>query len=51
VLEIADNGIGIPVAEQARRFEPFDRTSKAQAAAIQGTALGGASAVAPRVRG
>jgi PAS domain S-box-containing protein len=40
LLEIVDNGIGIPVAEQARLFERFYRTSAAQAAAIQGTGLG-----------
>jgi len=40
LLEVADTGMGIPVAEQGRLFERFYRTSAAQAAAIQGTGLG-----------
>ncbi|MDX6646144.1 MAG: hypothetical protein QOK40_1871, partial [Miltoncostaeaceae bacterium] len=40
LLEVADNGMGIPAAEQGRLFERFYRTSAAQAAAIPGTGLG-----------
>jgi signal transduction histidine kinase len=39
-LEIADNGVGIPAAEQARLFERFFRTAEARGSGIQGTGLG-----------
>jgi signal transduction histidine kinase len=39
-LEVADNGMGIPAAEQERLFERFYRTRGAAAQAIQGTGLG-----------
>jgi signal transduction histidine kinase len=37
---VADNGIGIPVAEQPRLFERFYRTPQVVAAATPGTGLG-----------
>jgi signal transduction histidine kinase len=40
VLEVADSGIGIPQAEQARLFERFYRASTATAQAVPGTGLG-----------
>ena len=40
VVEVADNGVGIPEAEQGRLFERFFRSSKAAEAAIPGTGLG-----------
>jgi signal transduction histidine kinase len=39
-LEVADDGIGIPVAEQDRIFSRFFRSSTSQDRAIQGTGLG-----------
>jgi two-component system, OmpR family, phosphate regulon sensor histidine kinase PhoR len=39
-LEVEDEGIGIPEAEQARLFSRFFRSSTAQERAIQGTGLG-----------
>lgn len=39
-LEVQDEGIGIPEAEQARLFSRFFRSSTAQERAIQGTGLG-----------
>lgn len=39
-IEVADNGIGIPVAEQAQLFQKFFRSSEAGKRAIQGTGLG-----------
>lgn len=39
-FEIADSGIGIPEAEQARLFERFFRASSATERSIQGTGLG-----------
>lgn len=40
LIEIEDNGMGIPEAEQERLFERFFRSSSATAQAIQGTGLG-----------
>jgi signal transduction histidine kinase len=40
VLEVADNGIGIPAAEKPQVFERFFRSSNAAERAIQGTGLG-----------
>ena len=40
VVEVEDNGVGIPSAEQDRLFERFFRSSKATQAAIPGTGLG-----------
>ena len=39
-ITVADRGIGIAAAEQARIFEPFYRTPDVIAARIQGTGLG-----------
>ena len=39
-LEVTDDGIGIPVAEQPQLFTRFYRSSNAQSAAIHGTGLG-----------
>ena len=40
LLEVADDGPGIPVEEQGRLFERFYRTEQAVAGAFQGTGLG-----------
>ena len=40
VIEVADNGIGIPADEQGRLFDRFFRSSTATAEAIQGSGLG-----------
>jgi two-component system phosphate regulon sensor histidine kinase PhoR len=40
VIEVADDGMGIPAEEQTRLFERFFRTEAATDAAIQGTGLG-----------
>ena len=40
IVSVADRGIGIPAAEQARIFEPFYRASSVVAAQIQGAGLG-----------
>jgi PAS domain S-box-containing protein len=40
VVEVADEGIGIAAADQARLFERFFRTRAAEERAIQGTGLG-----------
>ncbi len=40
VVEVEDNGVGIPAAEQGRLFERFFRSSRATEAAIPGTGLG-----------
>jgi signal transduction histidine kinase len=40
VLEVADTGIGIPQAEQAKTFERFYRATAATTHAIAGTGLG-----------
>jgi signal transduction histidine kinase len=40
VVEVADEGIGIAPADQARLFERFFRTRAAEERAIQGTGLG-----------
>ncbi|SHN42121.1 ATP-binding protein [Cryptosporangium aurantiacum] len=40
IVEITDTGIGIPVSDQERLFQPFQRASNAVASAIQGTGLG-----------
>jgi signal transduction histidine kinase len=40
VLEVEDNGVGIPTAEQSRLFERFFRSSRATDNAIPGTGLG-----------
>ncbi len=40
VVEVEDNGIGIPAAEQERLFERFFRSSTATEQAIPGTGLG-----------
>jgi signal transduction histidine kinase len=40
VVEVEDNGAGIPRAEQGRLFERFFRTSRATQDAIPGTGLG-----------
>lgn len=39
-IEVSDNGLGIPVAEQRELFTRFFRSSTAQQHAIQGTGLG-----------
>jgi signal transduction histidine kinase len=39
-IEVSDNGIGIPVADQPRLFERFFRSSVAEDQAIPGTGLG-----------
>jgi PAS domain S-box-containing protein len=39
-IEVADTGMGIPDAEQARLFDRFFRTERAQASAIAGAGLG-----------
>jgi signal transduction histidine kinase len=39
-IAVADRGMGIPPAEQARIFEPFYRAGEAIAAQIQGAGLG-----------
>ena len=39
-ITVADRGIGIQPAEQARIFEPFYRASDALSAQIQGAGLG-----------
>ncbi len=39
-LEVADTGIGIPIADQPRLFERFFRSSGAEDRAIPGTGLG-----------
>lgn len=39
-LEVADSGVGIPVAERERLFERFYRTSSATQGAVPGTGLG-----------
>lgn len=38
-LSVADNGIGIPLAQQARLFNPFDRLGK-EGGMIQGSGIG-----------
>jgi len=40
VVEVEDNGVGIPTAEQSRLFERFFRSSRATDNAIPGTGLG-----------
>jgi PAS domain S-box-containing protein len=40
VLEVADNGIGVPAQEQQRLFDRFFRSSLAQQHAIPGSGLG-----------
>jgi signal transduction histidine kinase len=40
LIEVADNGIGIPIADQPRLFERFFRSSAATDQAIPGTGLG-----------
>ena len=40
VVEVQDNGVGIPGAEQNRLFERFFRSSRATENAIPGTGLG-----------
>ena len=40
VVEVEDNGVGIPTAEQTRLFERFFRSSRATDNAIPGTGLG-----------
>lgn len=39
-ISVADHGIGIPPAEQAKIFEPFYRTADVIAAQVQGAGLG-----------
>lgn len=40
VLSVADSGMGIPLADRARVFEPFFRTANARGSANQGVGLG-----------
>lgn len=40
VIEVVDDGMGIPVGEQDKLFQPFQRASNAVDSAIQGTGLG-----------
>jgi len=40
VIEVEDDGIGIPVSEQERIFEKFHRLDPAQTAGVGGTGLG-----------
>jgi PAS domain S-box-containing protein len=40
VLEVSDNGIGVPHAQQGKLFERFFRSTLATESAIQGTGLG-----------
>ena len=40
IVEVSDNGVGIPAAEQGRLFERFFRSSRATEDAIPGTGLG-----------
>lgn len=40
VLEVADSGVGIPVADRERLFERFYRTAAATQGAVPGTGLG-----------
>lgn len=40
LLAVRDRGPGIPVTEQARLFEPFERGDEAKATGVRGTGLG-----------
>jgi signal transduction histidine kinase len=40
VLEVTDNGIGVPSDEQSRLFDRFFRSSQAASGAIPGSGLG-----------
>jgi signal transduction histidine kinase/CHASE3 domain sensor protein len=40
LLEVADTGIGVPLAEQERMFQRFFRSSRSQEQAVPGTGLG-----------
>ena len=40
ILQVKDNGIGIPVSEQSRVFERFYRVDKSRSKATGGTGLG-----------